>query len=190
MQRAAVARFGRAGCVGRVYAFCKCRLIPPHQSLSRQLPPKGKPFCKSPFALHNRADRKSKPQHKMIFAMFAQCKEDFPLGERKLQAVCRVKRLMRGDQSPPRNVYSPLLPHPQKEREAAPSENHLPPEITKLPPRAPAPNKANPISALYGRVLLGEVLGERGRFGGREPPLRKRGLSPSKVFPLPCVKSS
>ena len=66
--------------------------------------------------------------------------------------------------------------------EAAPSENHLPPEITKLPPRAPAPNKANPISALHGRVLLGEVLGERGRFGGREPPLRKRGLSPSKIF--------
>ena len=31
------------GCVGRVYAFRKCRLIPPHQSLTRQLPPKGKP---------------------------------------------------------------------------------------------------------------------------------------------------
>ena len=73
--------------------------------------------------------------------------------------------------------------HPQKEREAAPSENHLSPEITKLPPRAPAPNKANPIFALHGRVLLGEVLGERGRFGGSEPPRRKRGLSPSKVFP-------
>ena len=31
-------------CVGRVYAFRKCRLIPPHQSLTRQLPPKGKPL--------------------------------------------------------------------------------------------------------------------------------------------------
>ena len=36
------------GCVGRVYAFRKCRLIPHHQSLTRQtacsfLPPKGKP---------------------------------------------------------------------------------------------------------------------------------------------------
>ena len=38
----------------------------------------------------------------------------------------------------------------------------------KLPPRAPAPNKANQIFALHGRVLLGEVLGERGRFGGRD----------------------
>ena len=74
--------------------------------------------------------------------------------------------------------------HPPIGREAAPSENHLPPEITKLPPRAPAPNKANQIFALHGRVLSGEVLGERGRFGGREPPLRKRGLFPSKVFPL------
>ena len=31
------------GCVGRAYAFHKCRLIPPHQSLPRQLPPEGKP---------------------------------------------------------------------------------------------------------------------------------------------------
>ena len=34
-----------------MYAFCKCRLIPPHQSLARQtacsfLPPKGKPFAR------------------------------------------------------------------------------------------------------------------------------------------------
>ena len=37
------------GCVGRVYAFRKCRLIPPHQSLSRQtacsfLPTRGEAF--------------------------------------------------------------------------------------------------------------------------------------------------
>ena len=47
-----------AGCVGRAYAFHKCRLIPPHQSLTRQtacsfLPPEGKPFCKIPFTLRN-----------------------------------------------------------------------------------------------------------------------------------------
>ena len=28
-----------------VYAFRKCRLIPPHQSLTRQLPPQGEAFC-------------------------------------------------------------------------------------------------------------------------------------------------
>ena len=30
-----------------MYAFCKCRFIPPHQSLTRQLPPEGKPSLHS-----------------------------------------------------------------------------------------------------------------------------------------------
>ena len=46
------ARLLSVGCVGGVYAFCKCRFIPPHQSLTRQLPPKGKPL--HPFIFHNR----------------------------------------------------------------------------------------------------------------------------------------
>ena len=34
---------------------------------------------------------------------------------------------------------------------------------------------------------MGEVLGERGRFGGREPRLSRGGLSSSKVFlPFPA----
>ena len=36
----------------------------------------------------------------------------------------------------------------------------------KLPPRAPAKSKANQIYAMQRRVLLGEVLGRSGRFGG------------------------
>ena len=52
-QGAAVALVLWVGCVGRAYAFHKCRLIPPHQSLTRQLPPEGKPFCKIPFTLRN-----------------------------------------------------------------------------------------------------------------------------------------
>ena len=50
---------------GKDTSYRKCRFIPPHQSLTRQLPPKGKPFCKIPFALHDkatRANRKGKPQ--------------------------------------------------------------------------------------------------------------------------------
>ena len=48
------------GCVGRVYAFRKCRLIPPHQSLTRQtacsfLPPPRGSLCKIPFISYNRA---------------------------------------------------------------------------------------------------------------------------------------
>ena len=43
MKSAAFAPDLRAGCVGREYAFRKCRFIPPHQSLTRQLPSEGKP---------------------------------------------------------------------------------------------------------------------------------------------------
>ena len=50
-----------------VYAFRKCRLIPPHQSLTRQLPPKGKPFCKPSFALHNKATGR---KHEVLFATY------------------------------------------------------------------------------------------------------------------------
>ena len=36
-----------SGRVGSVYAFRKSRFIPPHQSLTRQLPPEGKPSLHS-----------------------------------------------------------------------------------------------------------------------------------------------
>ena len=52
----------------------------------------------------------------------------------------------------------------------------------KLPPRAPAQNKANQIFALHRRVLLGEVRGGSGRFGGQGEPLRKGSPCASKVF--------
>ena len=67
-------------------------------------------------------------------------------------------------------------------------KKHLPPETKELPPRAPAPNKANQIFALRGRVRLGEVLGGCGRFGGRGAPLSRgaplppRSSSPRKFF--------
>ena len=84
-------------------------------------------------------------------------------------------------------LTKPHASHPQNGRDSRTLQQILTsPNTKKLPPRAPALYKANPIFTLHGRVLLGEVLGERGRFGGREPPLRKRGLSPFKVFlPLP-----
>ena len=51
-------RLAGVGRVGRVYGFCKCRVIPPHQSLARQLPPKGKPFlhCANMANVVNMAD--------------------------------------------------------------------------------------------------------------------------------------
>ena len=60
----------------------------------------------------------------------------------------------------------------------------------KLPSRAPALNKANQLFALQGRVLLGEVLGERGRFGGRGAPLSRGAPLPPRSFPSPPRPSS
>ena len=99
---------------GTISFYGEFRFIPPHQSLTRQtacsfLPPKGKPFCKITFALHDkatRANRKGKPQLKDIFdissmyatfAVFAQRKEGFPLGGKKTASSLSRKRLVRAD---------------------------------------------------------------------------------------------
>ena len=84
-------RFG-----GKIHSYGEFRFIPPHQSLTRQLPPEGKPFYKISFVLHNKENHKAKPQFKVILAMFALRKKGFPLG-----GELSRKRLMRGDQSPP-----------------------------------------------------------------------------------------
>ena len=131
------------GCEGSVYDFRKCRFIPPHQSLTRQLPPKGKPSVRcanmANMALHCglplRSALTSRLRDKLLavffppkgkpslhcantanvaymedmsnislscglplrFALVAlSCsakgilQKGFPLGGRKLQAVCRV----------------------------------------------------------------------------------------------------
>ena len=56
---------------------------------------------------------------------------------------------------------------------------HLPSKL-RTSPRAPAPHKANQIIATQRRVLVGEVLGERGRLGGREPHLSRGGSLPPR----------
>ncbi len=104
---------------------------------------------------------------------------------------------MRGDKTEPMGRYfftragtthgSFRTPPTNRARQPHSAKNLYLPKHKKLPPRAPALYKAKQIFTLHGRVLLGEVLGERGRFGGREPPLRKRGLSPFKVF-LPLLQ--
>ena len=47
----------------RVYAFCKCRFIPPHQSLTRQLPPRGEAFLQESFRTTQQSDDRSKYTH-------------------------------------------------------------------------------------------------------------------------------
>ena len=73
---------------GKIYPIESADLSPPHQSLTRQLPPKGKPFCKPSFALHNKATVYLPAIYslfKVVFAMYARRKEGFPLG-----GSCRV----------------------------------------------------------------------------------------------------
>ena len=61
------------------------------------------------------------------FAVFAQCKEGFPLGWKLSR-----KRLMRGDKSPlTQGIHSPYAPHPPNEREAALFQRFAPPDTPK-----------------------------------------------------------
>ena len=72
--------------VGRIHSCRECRFIPPHQSLTRQLPPKGKPFCESLFALHD----------KMMSESNVACPHPSPAGESQSQpttqnVICHVR---------------------------------------------------------------------------------------------------
>ena len=131
-----------------------------------------------------RADRKSKPQHKMIFALFAQRKEGFPSGGRKLQAVCRRRRLMRGDQSPlTQRLQSLALPPPTKRaRQPHAATTSYLPKHKKTSPGSTRPiqSESNLRSAWAG--ALGGSSGwvrEVWRVGR---PLRKGSPCASKVF--------
>ena len=141
-----------------------------------------------------RADRQGKPQHKMIFAisamfttfaMFAQRKEGFPSGGRKLQAVCRRRRLMRGDNSAlTKGIHSPYAPHTRRSgATAAPYKAFAPPDqAPKLPPCPRRLRSENLFRILRAAGSWGKFSVREGGLEGESPPLRKRGLSPSKVF--------
>ncbi len=100
------------------------------------------------------------------------------------------KRLMRGIKFLLRNAYkNSRIPLTQGARQPhSVTTLHLPNQ-QKLPPRAPALNKANQIFALQGRVLLGEVLGGEGRFGGGGTPLSRGVPPPPRSSFLPTTYS-
>ena len=161
--------------------MCGRRLIPPHQSLTRQLPPEGKPF-QNPFRSYTAREKcknlKAVYFYNSIASQSLSCFPKFCLpcshgirkaspSEKKIASSLSLTRLMRGDQSTlTKNIHSPYASRLPKEREAALCKNLHLPNHKKLPPRAPAPSKAKQIFAVYRRVLLGEVLGRSGRFGG------------------------
>ena len=82
----------------------------------------------------------------------------------------------------------PHSPHPQNGREAARCNKFTPPQTQRTSPMSPPPSKSGTNLRFVNGGDMGEVLGERGRFGGREPPLSRGGSLPprsfSKVFPL------
>ena len=121
---------------------------PPSSVAYGDSPPRGSLFTK--FLSHYttrrrmRANRKGKPQHKMIFAisamfttsaMFAQCKEGFPSGGKKTASSLSRKRLMRGDKSALMKDTLPTRPH-QTSATAAHCKKSLPPETQKTSPKS------------------------------------------------------
>ena len=114
-----------------------------------------------------------------------------PLGGKKTASSLSRKRLMRGDQSAlTKGIHAIRAPPTKQARQPHFQKKTPPARNKKLPPRAPVPYKAKQLFAMYRRVRLGEVLGERGRFGGREPRLSRGGSLPPRSFPFPINKSS
>ena len=82
---------------------------------------------------------------------------------------------MRGDQSPPTQRLQSLTLPTRKTSATAALCKKLPSKTQKLPPCPATLKKQNKFSLRKWRDM-GEVLGERGRFGGREPPSPKEGV--------------
>ena len=81
-----------------------------------------------------------------------------------------------------RPAYRSARPPTKRARSRTLQQVRTSPTNEKLPHKTPPLQKAKQIIAHVMAGFCGEVLGERGRFGGREPPLRKRGPCASKVF--------
>ena len=82
----------------------------------------------------------------------------------------------------PRNAYTPA-PQPPNGCEAALCKTFLPPKNNKNFPHVPATTKSETNFRLVNSGDMGEVLGERGRFEGREPPLSRGGSLPPRSSP-------
>ena len=65
---------------------------------------------------------------------------------------------------------------------AALCNRFIPPEITKISPMPPPLSESESNFRFVGGGVVGEVLGERGRFGGREPHLSRGGSLPPRSF--------
>ena len=127
--------------------LCERRLIPPHQSLTRQLPPKGKPFQNPPhFFTTGRTSGSSEAclllyfclfleyfclLPEIVFIMFARAYKRLPLGGKLSR-----KRLMRGDKSAlTKDIHAPYVPLPIGREAALYTAAHLPTNPKNFPAR-------------------------------------------------------
>ena len=148
-----------------VYAFRKCRLIPPHQSLTRQLPPKGKPSVRCANRVNMTLSCGS-PLRSALIALLCSTKgllqKRLPLGGKLSR-----KRLMRGDKSAPtQRLQSLTHPTHKKSATAALCKKSPPPQTQKNFPHDPATTKSESNLRSVNGGVMGEVLGRSGRFGG------------------------
>ena len=87
--------------------------------------------------------------------------------------------------SAPRIV--PRAPPTKRARSRTLQQIRTSPTNEKLPHRTPPLQKAKQIIAHVMAGFCGEVLGERGRFGGREPRLSRGGSLPQRSFLTPSA---
>ena len=84
-------------------------------------------------------------------------------------------------------AYRSARPARKTSAKPHPAQNPHLPDKQKLPHRTPPLQKAKQIIAHVMAGFCGEVLGERGRFGGRAPRLSRGGSLPPRSFLTPSA---
>ena len=131
------------------------RFIPPHQSLTRQLPPKGKPSLHCANKV-NRTLNRGLPSRPALIRRL----------RRQTASSLSRKRLMRGDKSLPTQRLQNLMPPHQSGAKPHFQKNHLPSKPkTSLHGNRRTKNAENPYTPIW-RLPCREVRGGSGRFGG------------------------
>ena len=200
LQSAAVALFLWVRCAGRAQAIRKRRFIPPHQSLTRQLPPKGKPSLRcaniankisGSNKISNRTTEINRFPNSCIFSCCVKPKgilKRLPLGGKLSR-----KRLMRGDKLHLRKAYtSPMRPPTNRVRSRTFQSKPPPVRNKNFPQEHPPKAKRKKFSPCKGGCSWGKFGEDEGGLGGEGTPSERGTLllpwsSPylqSSAFPL------
>ena len=160
-------------------------MIPPHQSLARQLPPKGKPPLQSAPSSNVASDFNA-------ILVVIHCKGNFakrlPLGGKLSR-----KRLMRGDKLHLRKAYtSPMRPPTNRVRSRTFQSKPPPARNKNFPQEHPPKAKRKKFSPCKGGCSWGKFGEDEGGLGGEGTPSERGSLllprsSPylqSSAFPL------